>query len=351
MAKPKTGGPGSDQALLRDSRRREMAALKRRLEEAEESLNAIRAGEVDALVIKGPLGDQVYTLKDADRPYRTIIENMGEGAVTLRPDGLILYANRQFAAMLDSPLEDLLGSDLISRAAPSDMETLKRFLSKAQKGGARADVEFVKASGGPLLAHLSLAPMPVEGLSVLSGVIADMTEHRQTQEERTRLAAVVSQAVDGVIILDRAGKIIYSNPACQKISGFAGNETRRECRARTIRSGDRRRRHRHPEERGGLERQCPKSTERRERPIELDVSVTPLKNAAGDDLELSHLFPRHHPRREARADPPPDGAHRSPRPPGGRRRPRLEQYPAADHRQCRAPPRRRRSRIPRARPC
>ena len=32
-----------------------------RLEEAEETLRAIRKGEVDALVVSGPQGDQVYT--------------------------------------------------------------------------------------------------------------------------------------------------------------------------------------------------------------------------------------------------------------------------------------------------
>ena len=224
MAKPKTGGPGSDQALPRDSHRREMAALKRRLEEAEESLNAIRSGEVDALVIKGPFGDQVYTLKDADRPYRMIIENMGEGTVTIRPDGFIIYANRQFAAMLDVSLEKLLGDNLFSRAAPSALEDLERLVAKAQKASVHADVEFVKASGGPLLAHLSLAPMSIEGIRALSGIIADMTEQKQTQEELTRLAAVVSQAVDGVMILNPAGEIVYANPACQTITGYADSE-------------------------------------------------------------------------------------------------------------------------------
>lgn len=288
MAKPKTGGPGSDQALPRDSRRREMAALKRRLEEAEESLNAIRAGEVDALVIKGPLGDQVYTLKDADRPYRTIIENMGEGAVTLRPDGLILYANRQFAAMLDSPLEDLLGSDLFSRVAPSAMETLKRLVAKAQKASVRADVEFVKASGGPLLAHLSLAPMPIDDVRVLSGVIADMTEQKQTQEERTRLAAVVSQAVDGVIILDPAGKIVYANPACRKITGFTDSEL--------VGTGPERFGERIAADvnsvlaREGIWKGHITRVRKDGRPIELDASVAPLKDAAGETSSYLVVF-------------------------------------------------------------
>ena len=39
-----------------------MPELQRRLEEAEETLRAIRQGEVDALVIDGPKGEVIYTL-------------------------------------------------------------------------------------------------------------------------------------------------------------------------------------------------------------------------------------------------------------------------------------------------
>lgn len=67
------------------------------LEEAQEILTAIRTGGVDALVVDGPNGEQVFTLESADYPYRTFVESMNEGAVTLAMDGTIVYCNRQFA--------------------------------------------------------------------------------------------------------------------------------------------------------------------------------------------------------------------------------------------------------------
>jgi len=39
--------------------------LRSRLEELEETLRAIKSGEIDALVVSGHHGEQVYTLKDA----------------------------------------------------------------------------------------------------------------------------------------------------------------------------------------------------------------------------------------------------------------------------------------------
>src|SRR5947208_16808460 len=78
----------------------EILELRRRLEEAEETLRAIRQGEVDALVIDAPQGEVIYTLTGADYPYRLMIDEMNEGAVSVSPDSLILYSNRHFASIL-----------------------------------------------------------------------------------------------------------------------------------------------------------------------------------------------------------------------------------------------------------
>src|ERR1044072_1246075 len=78
----------------------EISELRRRLEEAEETLRAIRSGEVDALVIDDPQGEVIYTLTSADYPYRLMIDEMNQGAVSVSPDSIILYSNRNFAGML-----------------------------------------------------------------------------------------------------------------------------------------------------------------------------------------------------------------------------------------------------------
>jgi hypothetical protein len=48
--------------------------LRTKLDEAEETLRAIRNGEVDALIVSTPQGNQVFTLQSADHPYRVLIE-------------------------------------------------------------------------------------------------------------------------------------------------------------------------------------------------------------------------------------------------------------------------------------
>jgi len=90
----------------------DLQELRTRLAEAEETLRAIREGEVDALLITDGPGERVYTLRSADAPYRALVERMHEGAATLTVRGGIIYANRSFATLVDTPLEQVIGSKI-----------------------------------------------------------------------------------------------------------------------------------------------------------------------------------------------------------------------------------------------
>src|SRR5512139_2530216 len=100
----------------------QIEALNVRLAEAEEMLRAIRHGEIDALVVEGGAGNQVYTLHSAEEPYRNLVEQMHEGAAVLTGHGDILYANARFAALVGEPLESVVGSPFDRFVDPNDRE-------------------------------------------------------------------------------------------------------------------------------------------------------------------------------------------------------------------------------------
>jgi two-component system, OmpR family, phosphate regulon sensor histidine kinase PhoR len=84
--------------------------LHSRLSETEETLMAIRNGEIDAIVVSGKKGEQVYSISSAETPYRTFVEEMNEGALTLTKDGIIIYCNKRFAKLVNKPIERVVGS-------------------------------------------------------------------------------------------------------------------------------------------------------------------------------------------------------------------------------------------------
>ncbi len=104
--------------------------LHSRLAETEETLTAIRNGEVDAIMVSGTKGEQVYSVSSAETPYRTFIEEMNEGAVTLTKEGIILYCNQRFAELVNEPIESVIGSYLKHFIAPNDKSKFDNFLAQ-----------------------------------------------------------------------------------------------------------------------------------------------------------------------------------------------------------------------------
>lgn len=124
----------SRQPASRPAPSRELAGLRARLAEAEETLRAIRRGEVDAVVVESRQGLQVFTLEGAEHAYRVLIESMNEGALTLTADAVILYANQCFARMVKRPLEQVLGCSFYTFLGAADQAALRALLMKCTYG-------------------------------------------------------------------------------------------------------------------------------------------------------------------------------------------------------------------------
>ncbi len=166
---PPPGGGASD-AL-----REELLDLRERLREAEETIEAIRQGDVDALVVGGSDGPTIYTLENDDRPYRRLIEQIGEGALTLDGEGVVLYCNRALAELLQAPQEDIVGGRLQRFVPPADAARLERLL---QRGEGRGEFALHAGAGRLVPTVLSLSELGGGGRA-LCAVVTDLTaQHR-----------------------------------------------------------------------------------------------------------------------------------------------------------------------------
>lgn len=103
-------------------------ALRSRLFESEEMLLAIRNGEMDAIVVSGTKGEQVYSISSAETPYRTFVEEMNEGALTLTKDGTIIYCNKRFAILVNEPIGRVMGSSFQRFLSPADQSKFNKLL-------------------------------------------------------------------------------------------------------------------------------------------------------------------------------------------------------------------------------
>ena len=173
----------------------EIEELRIRLEEAEETLSAVRSGEVDALVVSGPQGDQVFTLTGAERAYRVLIETMNEGAVVLSADGTILYCNRRFAELVSVPLEQIVGSNFTRFVAESDKPKYEILLQAGLKGKSNGEITCLIHHSNPVHLHLSFSPLPPDMSGDVCIMASDITELKQKEEELRHAHDTLEQQV------------------------------------------------------------------------------------------------------------------------------------------------------------
>jgi two-component system NarL family sensor kinase len=187
---------GARQRSSRSAPSRELAELRARLAEAEETLHAIRTGEVDAVVVAGEQGPRVFTLEGAEHAYRVLIESMHEGALTLTADMMVLYANQCFARMVKRPLEQVMGSLFSSFLSVADQTALRPLLKRVAKSGAKIQVLLKAGDGSHVPAQISIRPLANDGLNraTLTMVVTDLTEAKRTEELLRALTHRVVQA-------------------------------------------------------------------------------------------------------------------------------------------------------------
>lgn len=206
----------------------ELDALRTRLEEAEETLRAIRSGEVDALVVQGMGGEQIFTLDGADQSYRIMIENMSEGALTMTPEGMIMFANRRFAGILNVPLEKVIGSTIHAWIAPDRRLAFQSLLGNGEDEIRRNELELVTGNGTLVPVQLSVSKPFIKGMPDCFFILAtDLTEinKRKMAEAEWQSSAqynrsLIEASLDPLVMISAHGKITDANAATEQVTGM-----------------------------------------------------------------------------------------------------------------------------------
>ncbi len=169
--------------------------LRERLEESEAVIDAIRQGDVDAVVVYHP-SEQVYTLKGADYSYRVLIEAISEGALVISASGMIAYCNYRFAEMLQTTARDLTGSSLFDCIRPEDLSAFEKLLQAGITDSVKGEIT-LRAEGGSLLsAHFSISPLLMGDFRGACAVVTDLTEQKLIEEELRKHRSELERLVD-----------------------------------------------------------------------------------------------------------------------------------------------------------
>jgi len=219
MSRKKNSGPLQSDTVMPALRhdlevtRSECEELRRQLQEAQEVLDAIRQGEVDAVVVRGAPGNKVYTLEGADRPYRLFVEEMQQGAVTLSPAGIIVYCNQCFAGIMGRPERPLVGKQFREMVTPASRNVYDALLAQAKERAA-GEVELMTPGDRTVPASLAINLFPAEDAPGYCVVVQDLTHQRHHEKlvaAERRIRDILDSITDCYFALDQDWRFVEVN--------------------------------------------------------------------------------------------------------------------------------------------
>jgi phosphoserine phosphatase RsbU/P len=150
-----------------------------------------------------------------------IVEEMGDGAVTVSERGIILYANLRLAHLVGADRAALLGREVTELVDASAANTLLSLLATTAPGTTRQEeLELVHAGGSAVPVLASVTGLDIEGVIVRCLVLSDLTDRRRGEEELAGAYAELSRSAHELEEAQRIGRIgsWFWNPATDEIS-------------------------------------------------------------------------------------------------------------------------------------
>jgi PAS domain S-box-containing protein len=211
--------------------------LRAELREARETIEAIRGGGVDSLLVGPPGQEQIYSRSNADRTYRLVVEAMSEGAVTISPQGVILDANPRLGLMTGRSAPGLVGTAVLDLIPGPHQAEFTRLLDVSAGDNARGETQLAKLDGTSVPVLLAVSGFDLDGMLLRHLVLTDLSAQRAAEAQTAvahqalsvseeRLRALVDNAPIGIEELALSGEMLRVNPRFCDITGYTAGELR-----------------------------------------------------------------------------------------------------------------------------
>ncbi|HET7208036.1 MAG TPA: ATP-binding protein [Terriglobales bacterium] len=159
------------------------------VDDAAQTVDAIREGAVDAFVIEEADGQRVYTLQGADLPYSVLVERMPQPAAMITAQAEIIYCNPAFARLLGTEPEDVVGSRLKDLVDPAEHELWDTLHNQSSSSFREGELHLCRADGVLIPTTITFTPLLRDNTA--SGIlISDKTAHYQQRELASRLLQI-----------------------------------------------------------------------------------------------------------------------------------------------------------------
>lgn len=205
--------------------------LENRLSEAEQLIDAIKSGEVDAFALSRNNKPEIFTLQSGDYMYRILVENFGEGALNLTEEGLIVYTNKYFHELVHKSYDRVIGSEIYQYIHPDSREAFNELFKIGLAGQSKGEINLI-AGSKTIPVYVSLTSqyptLPTVGMIVTD--ISEKKQHEKILLQHKELQHIFSQAPAAISLLEAPQlRFVQANMFFQKMV----NRTEKQLAGRT----------------------------------------------------------------------------------------------------------------------
>ncbi len=175
----------------------------------------------------------MQALQEREEFFRTLFDDSPIGMTLAFPDATLINVNQSFVRMTGYTKEELLGGTYRNLSHPQDAVVeinLDQKLAQKQIPQYTIEKRILTKGGQPLWCKKSsslILGVNEEPLFIL-GIVENIHDQKEAEtvlrnsEERFR---VLTESInDGIISTDSAGRILFSNPATERIFGYSREE-------------------------------------------------------------------------------------------------------------------------------
>jgi PAS domain S-box-containing protein len=170
-------------------------------------------------------------LKESEKRYRNLINNVGEGVCIVNPNECFTFSNPAGEKIFGVESGELKGRSLSEFVEDKTFLAIKSQTERRKKGKSSVyDIEIKTANGKKKQLIITCSPMfdKAGNFTGTFGIFRDITERKRAEEERVaalKMAAdVMENILDGITITDMNGKITDMNRAAMKQLGYTKEE-------------------------------------------------------------------------------------------------------------------------------
>ena len=170
--------------------------LERRLAEAQAVIDALLAGQIDAVVDSASptpllLAKAQEALRGSEERYRRIVETANEGICTIDPQSNFTFVNRVLADLLGYPAEAMVGVPLLQFLPPAEgaAQALSSLERSRQGSAEEKETRLLRKDGTELWVLLKTTPIrnPDGTHAATLAMVTDRTQHRQAEAALRKL--------------------------------------------------------------------------------------------------------------------------------------------------------------------